>query len=127
MAILIICLWATASFASWSVVFNENGVYGGVTYNITKIEVFKLAGTSGLESPGMSNFTAGSWTVKMPNANYVVATNARYQQFQLAFLIYGNFLRLIATCVSCLYKHRPGFRLLFKLQLWHVELDLSNH
>jgi len=74
--ILIICFWATAVFASWSVWFGENGVYGSTTYNITKIEVFKLDGTSGLESPAMGNFTAGSWTVNMPNTNYAVATNA---------------------------------------------------
>jgi len=75
-AVLFTCLWATASFASWSQGFNENGIYNGTTYNITKIEVFKLDGTSGLESPGMSNFTAGTWTVQMPNTNYAVATNA---------------------------------------------------
>jgi hypothetical protein len=75
-AILIVCLWATASFASWSQWIYENGVYGATTYSITKIEVFRLDGTSGLENPGMSNFTAGSWTVQMPNTNYVVATNA---------------------------------------------------
>jgi hypothetical protein len=77
MAILIVCLWATASLASWSQWITENGIYGATTYNITKFEVFKLAGTSGLENPGMSNFTAGSWTVDMPNSNYVVATNTK--------------------------------------------------
>jgi hypothetical protein len=76
MAILIACLWATASFASWSSGLNENGIYGTTTYNITKVEVFKLDGTSGFEGPGMSNLTPGSWTVSMPNANYVVATDA---------------------------------------------------
>lgn len=76
MAVLFVSFLATASFASWSQSINENGIYGATTYNITKFEVFKLAGTSGLETPGMSNFTAGSWTVQMPNTNYVVATNA---------------------------------------------------
>ena len=52
----------------------ENGLYNN-TYNITRIEVFRLDGSSSLENPGMSNFTAGSWTVLMPNANCVVATN----------------------------------------------------
>jgi hypothetical protein len=75
-AVLIVCFWATTSFASWSQWINENGIYGTTTYNITKIEVFRLDGTSGLENPGMSNFTAGSWTAQMPNTNYVVATNA---------------------------------------------------
>jgi hypothetical protein len=76
MAVLFVCFSATASFASWSQSFNENGIYGLTTYNITKIEVFKLTGTSDLENPGMGSFTAGSWTVQMPNTNYVVATNA---------------------------------------------------
>ena len=77
MAVLCIFLWAGASFASWSQTFSEDGVYDGKTYNITKIEVFKLDGTSGLENPGMSNFTGSSWTVAMPNTNYVVATNTK--------------------------------------------------
>ena len=75
MAVLLTCLWVGASFASWSQQINENGLYNNNTYNITRIEVFRLDGSSSLENPGMSNFTAGSWTVLMPNANYVVATN----------------------------------------------------
>ena len=75
MAALFTCLFATASFADWSQWFNENGIYPGGTYNITKLEVFKLDGNSNLASPGMSNFTAGSWTTQMPNSNYVIATN----------------------------------------------------
>jgi hypothetical protein len=90
MAVLIICLWATASFASWSTGFGENGVYGGTTYSITKVEVFMLDGTSGLEGPGMSNFTAGTWTVNMPNANYVVATNAGISNFNWLFSFLGT-------------------------------------
>jgi hypothetical protein len=89
MTILIICLWATVSFASWSVGFGENGVYGGTTYSITKVEVFMLDGTSGLEGPGMSNFTAGTWTVNMPNSNYVVATNAGISNFNWLFSFTG--------------------------------------
>lgn len=74
--ILIICFWATASFGSWSTGFGENGFYNFTTYNITKIEVFDLGGTSTFETPGMSGFTAGSWTVQLPNTKYVLATNA---------------------------------------------------
>ncbi|MBA3037597.1 MAG: hypothetical protein FP814_14030 [Desulfobacterium sp.] len=74
---LLTCLCATASFASWSQGFSENGIYDSQTYRITGIEVFKLGGTSSLESPGMSNFSAGTtWTVDMPNSNYVLATNS---------------------------------------------------
>ncbi len=76
MAILIVLLWAAISFGSWSTGFGENGIYGGVTYNIENIEVFDLGGTSDFEAPGMYNFTAGSWTVQMPNTKYVLATNA---------------------------------------------------
>ena len=90
MAIFIICLWATALFASWSVGFGENGIYGGTTYSITKVEVFKLDGTSGLEGHGMSNFTAGTWTVQMPNTNYVVATNAGVSNFNWLFSFLGT-------------------------------------
>ncbi|MBA4391376.1 MAG: hypothetical protein C0399_10615 [Syntrophus sp. (in: bacteria)] len=75
MTVFLICLWGAPSFASWSQGLNENGIYDGITYNITKIEVFKLSGTSSLENPGMSGFTAGSWTTQLPNPNYVVATN----------------------------------------------------
>jgi len=74
-AALFTCLFANASFADWTQSINENGVYDGTTYTINKIEVFKLDGTSSLASPGMSNFTAGTWTAQMPNTNYVVATN----------------------------------------------------
>ena len=90
MVILIVCLWVTASFGSWSVGFGENGLYNGMTYSITKVEVFKLDGTSGLENPGMSNFTAGSWTVQMPNTNYVVATNAGISNFSWLFSFTGT-------------------------------------
>ena len=44
MAVLFVCFSATASFASWSQGFSENGIYGSTTYSITKIEVFKLSG-----------------------------------------------------------------------------------
>jgi hypothetical protein len=90
MAVLFTCLWAGTSFASWSQWINENGIYNGTTYQITKIEVFKLDGTSGLENPGMSNFTAGTWTVQMPNANYVVATNPGVSNFDWLFSFTGN-------------------------------------
>jgi hypothetical protein len=79
MAMLIICLWATASFASWSIGLYENGQMPDGTYvagGIAKIEIFNLGGTSGLEGPGVSFAAPGSWTAQMPNANYVVATNA---------------------------------------------------
>jgi len=75
LAIIFVCLFSTASFASWTQSISEDGVYNGTTYLINKIEVFKLDGTSGFASPGMSNFSAGTWTVQMPNTSYVVATN----------------------------------------------------
>ncbi|MFH2047169.1 MAG: hypothetical protein ABIK92_18730 [Pseudomonadota bacterium] len=75
-AVLLICLWSTSSFASWSQGFSENGIYDGSTHNITGVEVFKIGGTSDLENPGMSNFSVGAWTVDMPNTNYVKAINA---------------------------------------------------
>jgi hypothetical protein len=91
-AILIVCLWATASFASWSQSFNENGIYGSTTYNITKIEVFQLSGNRNFESPGAGAFSASSWTVQMPNANYVLATNAATNTSNFNWLLYftGN-------------------------------------
>jgi len=76
MAILIVFLWVAISSASCPTGFGENGIYDGVTYNIVKIEVFDLGGTSDFEAPGMYNFTAGTWTVQMPNTKYVLATNA---------------------------------------------------
>lgn len=79
MAVLIIFFWATASFASWSIEFFENGLYNNVTYNFNMIEVFDVGGTnttSHFEGPGMSNFSDGSWTVQMPNQNYVLALNS---------------------------------------------------
>lgn len=75
MAILIVCLWITISFASWSQEFSEDGKYNGKTYSITKIEVFNLDGTSDFENPGMSDFSSGLWTVTMPNVDYTLATN----------------------------------------------------
>ena len=76
-AILVVCFWATASFADFSRSFSENGVYNGTQYSIVKIEVFNLS-TSNREfaSPGAGDFSAGSWTVQMPNADWVLATNA---------------------------------------------------
>jgi hypothetical protein len=92
MVILIVFLWATASFGSWSTGFGKNGLYGGVTYNIIKIEVFDLGGTSGFEAPGMYDFTAGSWTVQLPNTKYVLATNATpgISNFNWFFSFTGN-------------------------------------
>lgn len=80
----------TIAFADWSQEFNENGIYNGTTYSITKIEVFKLAGTSDLASPGMSNFTAGTWTTQMPNSTYAVATNAGVSNFNWLFTFTGT-------------------------------------
>lgn len=74
-AVSLICLWSTSSFASWSQLFSENGVYDGKDYDIIGIEVFKMDGTSDFEGPGMSNFSPGIWTVERPNSDYVAATN----------------------------------------------------
>ena len=81
----------TIASADWSQEFNENGIYNGTTYSITKIEVFKLAGTSDLASPGMSNFTPGTWTTQMPNSTYAVATNtAGVSNFNWLFTFTGT-------------------------------------
>jgi hypothetical protein len=88
MAVLCIFLWAGASFASWSQTFSEDGVYGATNYNITKIEVFKLSGNRDFESPGAGNFTAGSWTVQMPNTDYILATNAATNTSNFNWLLY---------------------------------------
>jgi hypothetical protein len=88
MAVLFTCLWTGASFASWSQQFSENGIYNGTTYSITKIEVFDLGGNRDFESPGMGNFSAGSWTVQMPNADYVLATNASANTSNFSWLFY---------------------------------------
>jgi hypothetical protein len=91
-AVLFVFFSATASFASWSQAFSENGVYGTTTYNITKIEVFKLSGKTDFESPGAGAFSAGSWTVQMPNTDYVLATNAATNTSNFNWLMYftGN-------------------------------------
>lgn len=88
MTVLFTCLWAGVSFASWSQGFSENGLYDGTTYSITKIEVFKLSGNRDFESPGMGNFSAGSWTVQMPNANYVLSTNTSTNTSNFSWLLY---------------------------------------
>ena len=95
-AVLFVFFSATASFASWSQGFSENGVYGTTTYNITKIEVFKLSGNRNFESPGAGAFSAGSWTVQMPNTDYVLATNAATNTSNFNWLLYftGNTNRL---------------------------------
>ena len=92
MAILFVCFSAAASYASWSQGLSENGVYGTTTYSITKIEVFKLSGNRSLESPGAGAFSAGSWTVQMPNTDYVLATNAATNTSNFNWLLYftGN-------------------------------------
>lgn len=76
-AILVVCLWATASFADFSRNFSENGVYDGTQYSIVKIEIFNLS-TSNRDfvPPGAGNFSAGIWSVQMPNDNWVLATDA---------------------------------------------------
>jgi hypothetical protein len=88
MAVLFTFLWAGVSFASWSQGFSENGLYDGTVYSITKIEVFDLGGNRDFESPGMGNFSAGSWTVQMPNTNYVLATNASTNTSNFNWLFY---------------------------------------
>lgn len=76
-AILIVCLWATASFANFSREFSEDGIYNSTQYNIVKIEIFNLSASNrDFASPGAGNFSAGSWAVQMPNADWVLATNA---------------------------------------------------
>jgi hypothetical protein len=77
MAILVVCLWATASFAAFSRGFSEDGIYNGTQYGIVKIEIFNLStSTRNFASPGAGNFSTGSWTVQMPNPSWVLATNA---------------------------------------------------
>jgi hypothetical protein len=76
-AILVVCFWATASFAAFSRGFSENGIYGGTQYGITKIEIFNLdTSNRDFASPGAGNFSAGSWTVQMPNTDWLLVTNA---------------------------------------------------
>jgi len=91
-AILFVCFSATASFASWSQGFSENGLYNGTTYSITKIEVFKLSGNRDLADPGAGNFSPGSWTVQKPNTDYVLATNTATNTSNFNWLFYftGN-------------------------------------
>jgi hypothetical protein len=126
MAVLCIFLWAGASFASWSQTFSEDGLYDTKTYKITKIEVFKLDGTSGLENPGMSNFTGSTWTVAMPNTNYVVATNtkgggtnnfswlfsftgASSDSLHLAYLAYTNSGKVFGQYIDYNYGSTPNW------------------
>jgi hypothetical protein len=92
MAVIFVCFSAAASLASWSQGFSENGLRDGITYSITKIEVFKLSGNRNFESPGAGSFSTGSWTVQMPNSNYVLATNAATNTTNFNWLLYftGN-------------------------------------
>lgn len=76
MALTAICLWASVSFADFSKTLHENGEYNGAVYNITKVEIFNLDGSNrDFSNPGIGNFSAGSWTVQMPNADWILATN----------------------------------------------------
>jgi hypothetical protein len=76
-AILVVCLWATASFAAFSRGFSEDGTYNGTQYNIVKIEIFNLSASNrDFASPGAGGFSAGTWTVQMYNIDWVLATNA---------------------------------------------------
>jgi hypothetical protein len=77
-AVLFTCLWATASFANFSQAFSENGIYEGTQTSITKIEIFDLSTSNrDFASPvPAGNFSAGSWTVQLPNTDMVLATNA---------------------------------------------------
>ena len=75
MAFLFFSLCATTSFATFSMQFSEDGVYNGTSYNITRIEIFDLGGNRDFTSPGLNNFSAGTWTVNMPSINYVTAVN----------------------------------------------------
>ena len=74
-AILVTGFWASTSFAAWSQEFYENGIFEGKDYNIVKIEIFDLGGTTDLNGNGLSNFSAGKWTVNKVTDNYVVAVN----------------------------------------------------
>jgi hypothetical protein len=126
MAILFTCLWADISFASWSQLFTEDGVYDTKTYKIIKIEVFKLDGTSGFENPGMSSFSKNPWTVDMPNDNYIIATNTKAggtnnfnwifsftgtstDSLHLAYLAYTNSNKVFGQYIDFNYGSKPSW------------------
>lgn len=74
--ILFVFFCANTSFADFSHVFSEDGIYNDTQYNIIKVEFFDLGGNKNYAIPGASDFSAGIWTVQMPSANYVVATDS---------------------------------------------------
>ena len=75
--LLSVLMPATASFANFSCTFSEDGIYNGTQYNIVKIEIFNLSASNrDFANPGAGNFSAGSWTVQMPNIDWMLATNA---------------------------------------------------
>jgi len=75
-ALTVICIWASVSLAAFTTDLYENGDYNGTIYNITKIEIFNLDDSNrDFNSPGMGGFSTGSWTVQMPNPDWVLATN----------------------------------------------------
>ncbi|HVN95773.1 MAG TPA: hypothetical protein VMT62_05055 [Syntrophorhabdaceae bacterium] len=76
--VIALCTWlvSATSYASWSQSFSENQVWGTKTARIVKIELFDLYDAGSMQSPGMSQFSKGSWTDKMPNSNYSIATDS---------------------------------------------------
>ncbi|HVN96695.1 MAG TPA: PEP-CTERM sorting domain-containing protein [Syntrophorhabdaceae bacterium] len=90
-AVLFVCLTAATSFASWSVQFSQDQVWGNHSDKLDKIEIFDVSSTGGnMENPGMGQFSKGSWTVDMPNSNYSVATESGVNNFSWNVYLSGT-------------------------------------